>query len=134
MSQENVDLIRRMLDEGHNNPPALFDILDDEVVWEVGFLKIPDVGASQYHGPAGVSEFFRHWVGPFDEWGYEATDVIDAGDSVLVRINQWGRGKHSGATVASHFWEVLTVRDGKVVHVTHHFDKAEALEAVRLSG
>jgi ketosteroid isomerase-like protein len=128
-----VELIERMLDAGHQNPAALFDILDDEVVWDVGCLKIPDVGASRYHGPAGVNEFFRHWVGPFDEWGYEASEVIDAADCVLVHINQWGRGKHSGATVASHFWEVLTFRDGKVVRVTHHFEKADALNAVGMS-
>lgn len=128
MSRENVEIVERMLDAGHDDPAALLDILDGDVVWEVGHFDIPGMGAT-LHGPDGVREFFRLWVGPFDEWGYEATEVIDAGASVLVHINQWGRGKHSGAAVSSQFWEVLTLRDGKVVRGTHHGEKAEALEA-----
>jgi ketosteroid isomerase-like protein len=133
VSQENVEMIKRMHDEAHHNPAALWDILDDGVVWEVGSFGIPGVGASEWRGPAGVREFFRRWISPFDEWGYEADEVIDAGDSVVVHMNQWGRGKNSGATVASNFWEVMTIRNRKVVRVTHHLEKAEALKAVGLS-
>jgi ketosteroid isomerase-like protein len=133
MSQENVEMIERMLDKAQHDPTALFEILDDDVRWELGSLNIPDVGAT-YCGPAGVGEFFRRWVGPFDEWGYEVGDVIEAGDSVVVQIQQWGRGKGSGATVESRFWQVWTIRDGKVVRATHHFEKADALEAVGRPG
>jgi ketosteroid isomerase-like protein len=132
MSQENVELIERMLDQAQHNPVALWEILDDEVLWEVGVLDIPDAGAGHWRGPAGVREFFRLWVAPFDEWGYSVGEVIDAGDSVVVHLHQWGRGKGSGATVESRFWQVWTIRDGKVVRGTHHFEKAEALEAVGL--
>ena len=59
--------------------------------------------------------------------------MIDAGDSVVVHIHQWGRGKGSGATVESRFWQVLTLRDGRVIRVTHHPEKAQALEVVGLS-
>jgi ketosteroid isomerase-like protein len=128
MSLENVKMIERMLDQAQRDPAALFEVLDDEVRWEVGPLDLPDSRAT-YCGPAGVREFFRRWVGTFDEWGYEVGEVIDAGDSVVVHIHQWGRGKGSGAPVESHFWQVWTVRDGKVVRGTHHSEKAEALEA-----
>jgi ketosteroid isomerase-like protein len=132
MSRENVEMIERVLDQAQHNPVALWEILDDEVRWDVGALDIPDAGATYWRGPEGVREFFRRWVGPFDEWGYEVAEVIDAGDSVVVHIHQWGRGKGSGATVKSHFWQVWTIRDGKVVRGTHHSEKAEALEAVGL--
>ena len=126
-------MIERMLDEAQHDPAALFEMLDDDVRWELGPLNIPDVVAT-YCGPAGVGEFFRRWVGPFDEWGYEVGDLIDAGDSVVVHIQQWGRGKGSGAPVESRFWQVWTIRRGKVVRATHHADKAEALEAVGRPG
>jgi ketosteroid isomerase-like protein len=45
-------------------------------------------------------------------------------------FNQWGRGKGSGASVESRFWQAWTIRDGKVVQGTHHSEKAEALQAV----
>jgi ketosteroid isomerase-like protein len=131
MSQENVEMIERMLDQAQRNPAALAAILDDEVRWELGIFDLPDAAAGR-RGPASVSEFFRRWIGPFDEWGYEVGEVIDAGDSVVVHIHQWGRGKGSGAVVDNRFWQAWTIRDGKVVQVTHHPEKAQALKAVGL--
>jgi SnoaL-like domain len=93
MSQQNMELVRRVLGEAQHHPPALWDLLDDEVLWELGQLALPDAGPAQWHGPAGVQEFFRRWIGPIDEWGYEVGEMIDAGDSVVAHIHQWGRGK-----------------------------------------
>jgi ketosteroid isomerase-like protein len=95
MSQQDVDLVERVLNEAQNRPAAL-------------------------------------WTGPFDEWGYEVGEVIDAGDSVVAQIHQWGRGKGSGAGVESRFWQAWTISDGKIVRATHHSEKAEALEAAGL--
>ena len=76
---------------------------------------------------------FRDWVGAFEAWGYEAEEIIDAGDAAVVQLHQWGRGKGSGATVENRFWQVWTVREGKVTRATHHVEKARALEAAGLS-
>jgi ketosteroid isomerase-like protein len=127
VSQENVDLVRRVLREAQHNPPALWDILDDEVLWDAGDLELPDARPAQWHGPAGVQEFFRRWIGPFDEWGYEVGEMIDAGDTVVAHVHQWGRGKGSGAKVESQFWLVWTIRDGKLVRGAHYAERAEAL-------
>ena len=98
-----------------------------------GTIDLPDVGASYPRGRAAVREFFRRWVGPFDEWRVKLVEAIDVGDSVVIHVHQWGRGKGSGATVEASHWQVWTVRDGKVVRWTLHVDRAEALEAVGLS-
>ena len=128
MSRENVKLIERVLELAQRNPEALRGALDDAVEWEVPFF--PD--AARLHGPGSVMDFFRSLVGTFDDWGYEVGEVIDAGDSVIAHIHQWGRGKGSGATVDQHFWQIWTVRDTKVVRVTHRLEMPEALEAVGL--
>jgi ketosteroid isomerase-like protein len=132
MSTENLELVKRVLEESRSDPTALWEILDDGVVWEVGTLDIPDAGAPEWHGPAGVREFFRRWVGPFDEWDYEVSELIDAGDSVIAHIHQWGRGKGSGAMVESRFWQVWSLRGGRIVRATHHGERAEALAAAGL--
>ena len=129
MSQDDVRLVERVLAEAQHNPSALWDVLDDEVIWEVEDLEIPDAVETQWRGPAGVREFFRRWIGPFDEWGYEVGEVIDAGDSVVAQIHQWGRGKGSGVRVETQHWQVWTIRDGKIVRGTHHSEKAAAFEA-----
>jgi ketosteroid isomerase-like protein len=132
MSQQNVEIVEQVLERARHDPDALFEALDDEVRWEVGGLDIPDVESAHWRGPAGVREFFRRWIGPFDAWDYEVVEVIDAGDSVVAQIHQWGRGKGSGVTVESRFWQVWTIRDRKIVRGTHHTEKADALEAAGL--
>jgi ketosteroid isomerase-like protein len=131
VSRENVEMIERMLGQAQRNPAALYEILDEEVRWDVAALDVPD-GGPTYHGPEGVRDFFRRWVGTFDEWGYEVGEVIDAGDSVVVQVRQWGRGKGSGVAVDQRFWQVWTIHDGKVIRGTFHTEEAEALEAAGL--
>jgi ketosteroid isomerase-like protein len=133
MSQQNVEMIDRIFDQAPYDPAVLFESLDDEVHWEVGAIDIPDIGATYWHGPAGVREFFRRWVGPFDDWGIKLDEAIDVGDSVVAHVHQWGRGKVSGAAVEESHWQVWTVRDGKVVRVALHPDREKALQAVGLS-
>jgi ketosteroid isomerase-like protein len=59
-------------------------------------------------------------------------EAVEAGDSVVARVHQWGRGKGSGATVDDSHWQVWTVRDGKVVRVIIRADREAALEAAGL--
>jgi ketosteroid isomerase-like protein len=85
------------------------------------------------YGPDAVRELLRTWAGTFDDWGYEAEEVIDAGDSVFACLRQWGRGKGSGVPVEYRFFGVWTFRDGKVIRYKGFNDRAEALEAAELS-
>ena len=132
MSQENVDLVERVLEQARHNPAALWEIVDDEAHWESGPKDIVD-GPRSYRGPAGVREFFRRWVGAFDDWGYDVGEVMDAGESVVFHMRQWGRGKGSGVPVTDDFWQVWTMHAGKLTHRTRYPDKAAALKAVGLS-
>jgi ketosteroid isomerase-like protein len=131
MSQENVECLGRMLDEARENPAVMYDVLAEDVEWDVSDLNLP--GPSTYHGHQGVGEFFRDWVGAFEEWGYEAEELIDAGDATVVQLHQWGRGKGSGAEVEVRFWQVWRFRDGRVIRASHHLERAQALEAAGLS-
>ncbi len=131
MSDENVQIIKRMLDEVQERPEALYEILDEQIEWETAAIDMPFPAGGR--GPETVKQFFRSWVGAFEDWGFEAEKVIDVGDAVVVRIHQWGKGKASGVAVENRFWQVWVMREGKVVRATHHSEKAEALEATGLS-
>jgi ketosteroid isomerase-like protein len=134
MSQENVEKVRRFIGLAHDDPDAVWDLFDQDVEWELdpAALALPDFPPAS-HGADGVRDFFRRWVSGFDEWDYEAEEWIEAPDGVVVRVHQWGRGKGSGALVEARFWQVWILRDGKAVRVTHHLDKADALQAAGLS-
>jgi ketosteroid isomerase-like protein len=108
------------------NLEALLSILDENVEWDyVG--AFPEIQTA--HGPGGVREFLRGWTEAFHDFGIEAGEAVDAGDSVAVLVRQWGRGKETGAAVENRVWQLFTFRDGKVVHCRGYDTKAEALEA-----
>jgi ketosteroid isomerase-like protein len=131
MSQENVEILRRAMPESAPaNPEDLFSILDENVEWDyVG--AFPEIQTA--HGPAEVREFLREWSEAFDDFSFQAEEMVDAGDSVVVRVHQSGRGKETGAQVKSDAWQVFTLRDGKVAHCRGYDTKAQALAAAGLS-
>ena len=131
MSETNVELVRQMLERAQRSPEALYDILDEDVDWDASALETLEL--TTCHGRDAVMEFFRRWVSAFEEWDYEWDDIVDGGDSVIVHVHQWGRGKGSGAAVDDRFWQVWTLREGKVVRTTHHRNRAEAFEAAGLA-
>ena len=131
MSEENVEILRRAMPaSAPANPEDLFSILDKDVEWDyVG--AFPEIQTA--HGPAEVREFLREWSEAFDDFSFQAEEMVDAGDSVVVEVRQSGRGKETGAQVESHAWQVFTLRNGKVVHCRGYETKAQALEAARVS-
>jgi uncharacterized protein len=124
MSSADLENLRAAISSG---PSALLALLDDEVEWDyVG--AFPE--AVTYHGPREVGEFLRQWAAGFEDFGFEADETIDAGDSVVVHLHQWGRGKETGAQVESRTWQVFNFRDGKIVRCRGYATKAEALASV----
>ena len=132
MSRENVEIVLRYLANAARAPEKVWDVFDDDVEWDMADIGRPDFPETS-RGPDAVREFFRQWIGSFENWGYEVEEVVDNADAVAVRIRQWGRGKESGVSVDGRFWQIWFLRDGKAVRVTHRQSKAEALEAVGLS-
>ena len=126
MSRENVELISRMLATARDDPSALRAILADDVEWDVGPIN---AAPGDYRGADGVMQFFRTWTGAFTEWGYDVGEVVEAGDSVIAEIHQYGRGRASGIRVEQSFWQVWTLRDGKAIRGTNHSTREEALAA-----
>jgi len=61
--------------------------------------------------------------------GWEATELIDHGDSVVVRTRFYAEGRGSGVPVEAIVFIVWTVRDGKAVSARGFFDRGEALAA-----
>ena len=129
MPEGNAELVRRVLSEARENPAAFLEIVDDEARWESGPHDIVD-GPGLYRGPAGVREFFRRWVGAFDNWDYEIGEMTEVGDWVVFHMRQRGRGKGSGVPVTDNFWQVWRIREGKLIHRIRRPNKAAALEAV----
>jgi ketosteroid isomerase-like protein len=59
-------------------------------------------------------------------------EFLDMGDRVVATLHFRGRGRGSGIETEARFYEVYTVRDGKIVRMDEYTSHAEALEAVGL--
>jgi hemolysin type calcium-binding protein len=78
MSQENVEIVRRVLEE-FAATQRLTDDVGPEFVWDMSrFEGWPE--EPTYRGEDRFMEFFRTWVDAYDEWAQAIDRVIDAGD------------------------------------------------------
>jgi ketosteroid isomerase-like protein len=133
MSQENVEIVRRMYEARLRNDPAMFDALDPEIELH------PDpeaywVGVNRtYRGYDGLSEYMRAVYEAFEDYRPEVERFLDAGDKVVTLAVEHGRGRDSGAEVQSartaHVW---TLRNRKAIRLDLYIDRERALEALGL--
>ncbi len=128
MSQENVEAVRARYGQfarGHFSRMA--DVADDFEL--VTTPENPDAGT--YRGEAAI-RWLTAWVESFDGHTIEATEIIDAGDKVVLAILQRGRPRGSQTVVEGRWWQVLTFRGGVVARVETFQERAQALEAAGL--
>ena len=137
MSQENVEIVRRLLDMfAKRDHEAVFAFYDPEIEWDATEMRdagIDDL-AGVYRGHEGVRTYWRRWLQAWSDLEFEVQDVLDAGDEVVALIRnqrQWGR--RSGiATEMPPYGLVFTIRGGKVVRWRNYADQQSALEAAGL--
>jgi ketosteroid isomerase-like protein len=135
MSQENVEIVRRIYDAvARGDRASVLAAYDPDV--EMDFtgspllrLLVKDV----YRGHEGLR---NHFTERYEEaWGTIedlCEQLIDAGDEHVVSvITTRGRGRVSGAPVELQHAGLWTIRDGKVVRVAWFGSRDEALEAAR---
>ncbi len=128
MSEENVEIIRR----GYEHWLATGEIrAHPDFVWDVSKLGWPD--QQIYTGCDGAEQFNAEWAAAWDDWELEAQEYVDAGERVVVILNQRGRSKATGIPVDMRFAHVWTLRDGQAIRMQMYASTEEALEAVGLS-
>ena len=141
MSQENVELVRKLLEMfAHRQHEAVFEFYDPEIEWIASASPFPEGAdglddlAGEYRGYDGVRTYWRRWLQAWSDLEFEVQDVIGAGDQVVALIRdqrQWGR--HSGIVVEMPSYGLLfTIRDGKVVRWQSFTDQKSALQAAGL--
>jgi ketosteroid isomerase-like protein len=130
MSQENVEIVRRILDAylAGDFQTALGRI-DPEVEFDLSMR--PD--GKVYRGHDGIAEGLRTWTGAWEDYSLEITELIDAGEHVIAVDRQSGRGKGSGMLLEHSFSNVYTLRDGKVIRVAVFANREDALRAAGVS-
>jgi len=117
MSEHNVELARKGFEAASRGDfDAIGELLADDVRWHGGDPGASGGCASREQALAFMRRRPARRGGPLPE----LVDVIDAGDQVVVIMQQPGGGRIANVT---------TFRNGKVVEMVHYPDPAAALAA-----
>jgi ketosteroid isomerase-like protein len=137
MSEENVEIVRRVYDAAARRDAAtVLALYDPEVELDVSRLGVVGIAGGVggvYHGHKGLRAIFDDWHEAYGEIEYSYDELIDAGEHVISVVTRHARGRASGAEVERPFALLWTLREGKVIRVVWFLNRAEALEAARLS-
>jgi ketosteroid isomerase-like protein len=142
MSQENVELVKRLLEMfARREHEAVFEFYDPDIEWDASNFGmdsasgVPDDLRGIYHGHEGVRTYWRRWLQAWADLEFDVHDVVDGGDDVVALIRnqrQWGR--RSGiVTEMPPYGLVFTIRDGKVIRWRAFSDERSALMAAGLT-
>jgi len=130
MSQENVEVVRRMYDAYHAGDAAgSLACFDPDVVIDFSRRADGRVG----HGREYLSEVVISWMGAWEEWHEKIDEIRDLGSQVYVLATQHGRGKGSGAEVEQSYAFLCEVEGEQITKLTYYPQAAEALKTVGLS-
>ena len=130
MSQENVSISRVQ---------AWFEAFNERRVRLSGHFASRDLwfpfedNHSPSRGIDGAMRIRRHWLDSWSDQEVELEGLVGDGDNVVVTAHITTRGRGSGVEVDTRLHFHFGLRDGKVVHIYEHLNRAEALEAAGLS-
>jgi ketosteroid isomerase-like protein len=126
-----VTIVRQIYERwGRGDFRAGVELYDPHVMFVLR-PEFPDAGV--YCGLDEIEKYMRkEFLTGFDTVVIIGEEFLDAGDSVVVRVNQQATGLGSGAQVAMSYYQLWTFRGKNVIRIESVRERAEALEAVGL--
>jgi ketosteroid isomerase-like protein len=130
MSEENVEIVRKGLEAWlSGDMAAVFSYWDGEIVW-VPPPEDPD--RAVVVGAEAAAAALTRWMSTWDQYRYELSELIDAGDSVIQAGQQVMVAR--GAEVGSELFFVWTFRAGYAIEMRMFYNRTQAFLAVGLEG
>jgi ketosteroid isomerase-like protein len=126
MSQDRLERIRRTIEEF--NAGALGPEFEANFVPDIKFRD--ELG--ELDNRADLRGYLRGFQEAFGGFRVELDHAQEVGETLMLVVNQSGRGAMSGVEVAERFTWLLTFRGERCVQWQIYADHAEALEAVGL--
>ena len=130
MSQENVEIIRKAIEDSGRDGFFDFATVHPDVEWHA---LTESVAAGDHRGHDGLRAFLADYSQDWESIRLEVDRLIDAGeDKVVAFVRLKARGKRSGASVERPLAYLCTFRDGLIASVHTYETRAEALAAAGL--
>jgi hypothetical protein len=108
------------------------EMLDPEIVWDASEGPAPDI-QGVYRGREEVARWWQQWLAAWETVQFEY-ELVDAGDKVVLLLDQRMRGRSTGIEVPmGKYAHVATFKNGLMVHWKHYPSQSKALEAAGLA-
>ncbi len=132
MSQENVEIVRAMIDRFNRDgflPEELFD--PDVDLFNVRESPLP----GSYHGYEGLRQWREEVFDVVEEGRFEIDNLqdVDEADLVIYGLRLLGRARHTRLEIDIAWTNVNWIREGRIYRSKSFTNHAEALEAAGLS-
>jgi uncharacterized protein len=131
MSQRNVEIVRAVYEAASRGDlDAVFSRIHPEIEFHT-YMQSPEAGV--YRGKDAVRKYNEGLFDQFESVRFEAEEIVDAGDRVVVVTAQHAVPKGGQHEIDVHFVEVWTIRGGLLAERRSYSTKGEALEAAGVS-
>lgn len=125
MSRGNAQVVRAFMiaEDGRDR---VRELVHPDVV----YVNPPDaIEPGTRHGIDSFIEALDQLDDSFGEWSVDETELIEAGDRVVLLGTFHIRGRTSGASITDQRGFLLNLRDGKISRFEWFYDHRSALEA-----
>jgi ketosteroid isomerase-like protein len=131
MSQENVEVVRRLL-EAFNLKDVQFvaDLWTADCEWRPAYIGGGLLEGAAFRGGEGTIEFVELQSETWESVVAEPVEMRDLGDTVLVEVHLSAVGRGSGVPVERVTWNAFELLDGKAASGTVYTSEEQALKAV----
>jgi uncharacterized protein len=131
MSQENVEIVRRVFDAFNSRDIAAFlELLDPDVEW-VPILAVLE--GRVYRGHEEIREWINDLATDWEFFEVDYEELRDFGSRVLVSGHWHARGRASGVELENPGTYLYEIKGGKVVSMRTFTDRADALQTLGVS-
>jgi ketosteroid isomerase-like protein len=131
VSAQDVEVVRQAVEAFNSGDVArILALTHPEFEGQVA----PELSAEPdtYRGRAGIERYFESFREAFDRIRFDAEEIYDAGDSVVVAMRMSAIGKQTQIPVEQRNGGVWSVRDGKITRIDTYASAREAREAAGL--
>jgi ketosteroid isomerase-like protein len=129
MSKENVEAVKFAYEAfARGGLDRFMEQFADDVDYRAVERAPDDVGLIQ--GRDALRKWLQDWIDTFDEFFFEAVELIEASEDTVVAVERYGgRARLSRVKTEQMEAVVYTLRDGNIVRGREYPNRAEALEA-----
>ena len=133
MSEENVEVVIKYYEAP--DLAAAIDLLADDVMFTFHGEARPLAGAAAITGREAAIRWLAEWFSRFDpDYKMEVQETRDLGERVLVVTHHHATGRASGVPIDETTAQVMVIEAARITRQDFFASRAEALEAVGLSG